>query len=85
MEDELDPKEGENEDDFKAGSSLNDDDIVDDDEPVDEELDADPLLHKKGKKLPGEDDDAIEDDSLDELADAEFDEEDEPYDDVDHW
>lgn len=85
MDDEKD-SENEGEEELKDIPNLggDDDELVEDDELLEDELDDDPLLRKKGKKI-GEDEDTTGDDSLDELADAEFDEDDEPYDDVDHW
>ena len=40
---------------------------------------------KKGKTAPADEASGAEDDSLDDLAEAELGEEDEPYDDVDKW
>lgn len=86
MDDDLDKKDGENEGEEELKDIPNlggdDDDLVEDDGLLEDELDDDPLLPKKGKKIG--DDDMTEDESLDELADAEFEEED-SYDDVDHW
>ena len=54
-----------------------------------EELETDPddllITGKKKPKKSGDDDTAGEEDSLDDLADTELGEEDEPYDDVDKW
>ena len=51
------------------------------------ETDSDDLLinGKKKSKKSGDDDVTGEEDSLDDLADTELGEEDEPYDDVDKW
>ena len=68
---------------------MDDDNLEPKDLEEGEELETDPddllITGKKKSKKSGDDDTAGEEDSLDDLADTELGEEDEPYDDVDKW